>query len=93
MKDSECVPSEYPSLLTLYFCRDWNLVKERVREHPDFDHFFLDHHDDEAWMETDLFNTDASENRIPFQILEMPDAETVFKNHLNHLNAHQKILE
>lgn len=68
-------------------------MKERVRAHPDFSHFFIEHQDDISWMEADLFNLEASENRIPFAILEMPDAETVFKNHLNRINVHQQILE
>eukprot|EP00095_Tigriopus_kingsejongensis_P003293 maker-scaffold355_size198070-snap-gene-0.30 protein:Tk03293 transcript:maker-scaffold355_size198070-snap-gene-0.30-mRNA-1 annotation:"rho gtpase-activating protein 190 isoform x5" len=72
---------------------DWALVKERVRAHPDFHHFFIEHPNDTTWMEADLFEGDAAENRIPFEILEMPDAETVFKNHLNQLHAHHKILE
>lgn len=68
-------------------------MKDRVRQHPDFDHFFIEYPEDTTWMEADLFDGDTSENRIPYAVLEMPDAETVFKNHLNHLHAHQKIME
>ena len=80
------------------FCRDWSLVKDRVRDHPDFDAFFVEYPEDTTWMEADLFDgNDASQiragNRIPYEILEMPDAETVFKNHLNHMHAHQHIME
>ena len=35
----------------------------------------------------------AAANRIPYEILEMPDAETIFKNHLNRLHVHQKVME
>ena len=76
------------------FSRDWSLVKDRVRDHPNFDHFFVDYPEDTTWMEADLFEGDANlEHRIPYDILEMPDAETVFKNHLNHMHAHQKMME
>ena len=79
---------------TAILFRDWSMVKERVRDHPDFDHFFIEYPEDTTWMEADLFDGEnKAENRIPFAILEMPDAETVFKNHLNQLNAHHKILE
>ena len=45
-------------------------------------------------MEADLFDGDTNvENRIPFDILEMPDAETIYRNHLNQIHAHHKRLE
>ncbi len=71
--------------------RDWTLVKERVRSHPDFEHFFVEYPEDTTWMEAEVFGDNSG--RIPYQILEMPDAETVFKNHLNQMHAQQKILE
>lgn len=67
-------------------------MKDRVRGHQDFDHFFVQYPEDTNWMEADLFDGDAG-NRIPYEILEMPDAETVFKNHLNQMHAHQHIME
>jgi hypothetical protein len=74
--------------------RDWSLIKERIREHPDFSHFFIEYPEDTTWMEADLFDGGADTgNRIPYAVLEMPDAETVFKNHLNQMHAHQKIME
>jgi hypothetical protein len=66
---------------------------ERIRDHPDFGHFFVEYPEDTDWMEADLFDGDSSENRIPFAILEMPDAETVFRNHLNQLHAQHHMLE
>ena len=76
------------------------MVKDRVRGHPDFDHFFVEYPDDTNWMEADLFvdadgggGGGAAANRIPYEILEMPDAETIFKNHLNRLHAQQKVME
>ncbi|XP_071750033.1 rho GTPase-activating protein 190 isoform X5 [Lepeophtheirus salmonis] len=73
---------------------DWGLVKERIREHPDFDHWFIEYPEDTTWMEADLFDGgESTENRIPYDILEMPEAENVYKNHLNQLHANQKRLE
>jgi hypothetical protein len=43
-------------------------------------------------MEADLFDGDA-DSRIPFDVLRLPEAETVYKNHLNQLHAHQQRLE
>ena len=81
------------------FYRDWELLKDRIRGHPDFNRWFVEYPEDTTWMEADLFMAvegDASrgpENRIPFDVLEMPDAEAVYKNHVNQLHAHQKRLE
>ncbi|CAB4058760.1 ARHGAP5 [Lepeophtheirus salmonis] len=71
-----------------------DFVKERIREHPDFDHWFIEYPEDTTWMEADLFDGgESTENRIPYDILEMPEAENVYKNHLNQLHANQKRLE
>ena len=80
------------------FYRDWELLKDRIRGHPDFNRWFVEYPEETTWMEADLFMAveDASrgpENRIPFDVLEMPDAEAVYKNHVNQLHAHQKRLE
>ena len=40
-------------------------------------------------MEANLFDGDSSENRIPFDVLDSTEAETVYKNLLNQLNAEQ----
>jgi len=45
-------------------------------------------------MEADLFDGDnGSVSRIPYDVLRLPEAETVYKNHLNQLHAHQQRLE
>ena len=44
---------------------------------------------DTTWMEANLFDGDSSENRIPFDVLDSTEAETVYKNLLNQLNAEQ----
>ena len=54
----------------------------------------MEYPEDTTWMEADLFDGDTNvETRIPFDVLEMPDAETVYRNHLNQLHAHHKRLE
>lgn len=73
---------------------DWYLVHQRIRDHPDFGHFFIEYPGDTTWMEANLFDGDTTgDNRIPFDILELPDAEIVFKNLVNQLHAHQQQLE
>lgn len=45
-------------------------------------------------MEADLFDGDSGvDSRIPYDVLRLPEAETVYKNHLNQLHAHQQRLE
>lgn len=48
---------------------------------------------DTTWMEANLFDGDSSENRIPFDVLDSTEAETVYKNLLNQLNAEQNRAE
>ena len=73
---------------------DWHSLKRRVRSHPEFGRWFVEYPEDTTWMEADLFDGDTNvETRIPFDVLEMPDAETVYRNHLNQLHAHHKRLE
>lgn len=44
------------------------------------------------WTECEL-ESDNEETRIPFDVLEISEAETVFKNHINVLQQEQKRLE
>ncbi|XP_049781040.1 rho GTPase-activating protein 190 isoform X2 [Schistocerca cancellata] len=71
--------------------RDWPAVQLRLKEHPDFSQYFYECPDDIPWTECDL--TDVSETRIPFEVLDTSEAETVFKNHVNALQQEQKRLE
>ena len=67
---------------------------ERVRDHPDFNHFFVEYPGDTTWMEANLFDGDTTgDNRIPYEILSLPAAEVVFKNIVNQLHAHNHQLE
>ena len=70
---------------------DWELIKERIHEHEDFDHYFLDCPPDMSWAETDLL--DHNEMRIPFDVLDTREAEMVFRNHINTLQKEEKLLE
>ena len=77
----------------LYFS-DWYLVMERIRDHPDFNHFFVEYPGDTTWMEANLFDGDTTgDNRIPWDVLTLPAAEVVFKNIVNQLHAHNHQLE
>ena len=44
-------------------------------------------------MEANLFDGESSEHRIPFDVLDSAEAETVYKNLLNQLNTEQNRLE
>lgn len=44
------------------------------------------------WTECEL-GSDTEDTRIPFDVLDTSDAETVYKNHVNALQQEQKRLE
>ena len=80
--------------MILFFYSDWFLVMERIRDHPDFNHFFVEYPGDTTWMEANLFDGDTTgDHRIPFDVLSLPAAEVVFKNIVNQLHAHNHQLE
>ena len=71
---------------------DWELVKEKMHSHPDFNSYFLDcPADGMSWAETDLL--DSTEMRIPFDVLDTSEAEMVFRNHINALQKEQRTTE
>lgn len=71
---------------------DWELIKEKMHNHPDFNNYFLDcPADGMSWAETDLL--DSTEMRIPFDVLDTSEAEMVFRNHINTLQKEQRLLE
>ena len=39
------------------------LIQDRIKEHPDFDRWFVEYPEDTTWMEANLFDGDASEHR------------------------------
>lgn len=71
---------------------DWEHIKEKMHNHPDFNNYFLDcPADGMSWAETDLL--DSTEMRIPFDVLDTSEAEMVFRNHINSLQKEQRFLE
>lgn len=71
---------------------DWLSIQQRISEHPDFDRYFLRCNKDIPWSEnTDLL--DSADTRIPFDVLDSNEAETVFKNHVNALQAELEMRE
>jgi hypothetical protein len=71
---------------------DWELIKEKMHSHADFNSYFLDcPADGMSWAETDLL--DSTEMRIPFDVLDTSEAEMVFRNHINSLQKEQRFLE
>jgi p190-A and -B Rho GAPs FF domain len=73
---------------------DWEKIQIYMRNHIDFDQYFFDSaQQNVSWMDLSDFSDMDEENRIPFDVLETPEAETVFKNHLNKLQQEQKRLE
>lgn len=73
---------------------DWEKIQMYMRNHIDFDQYFFDSaQQNVSWMDLSDFSDMEEENRIPFDVLETSEAETVFKNHLNKLQQEQKRLE
>ncbi|XP_063868035.1 rho GTPase-activating protein 190-like isoform X18 [Scylla paramamosain] len=71
---------------------DWLSIQQRISEHPEFDRYFLRCNEDIPWSEnTDLL--DSADTRIPFDVLDSNEAETVFKNHVNALQAELEMRE
>ncbi|XP_055846391.1 rho GTPase-activating protein 190 isoform X8 [Episyrphus balteatus] len=71
---------------------DWNSVRNYIRNHVEFDQYFFDCQR-APWTDLSDVSDIEDEARIPFDILDTPEAETVFKNHLNALQQEQKRLE
>ncbi|XP_065352471.1 rho GTPase-activating protein 190 isoform X6 [Cloeon dipterum] len=85
----EILQEMVPDLNTLHD-GDWPLVQQHIKEHPDFNQYFFECPEDMSWMELD---ETQDESRIPYDVLDTMEAETVFKNHLNALQQEQKRLE
>ncbi|XP_065166513.1 rho GTPase-activating protein 190 isoform X5 [Atheta coriaria] len=68
---------------------DWQSVQEYLKGHPSFSDYFFECPEDMPWTEC----SDSEDSRIPFDVLDTSDAETVFKNHVNVMQQEQKRLE
>ncbi|XP_022207896.1 rho GTPase-activating protein 190 isoform X1 [Nilaparvata lugens] len=75
---------------------DWPTVQQHIKDHPDFNNYFYKCPEDIPWTECD-WDEDSdgkgAETRIPYDVLDTGEAETVFKNHANALQQEQKRLE
>ncbi|XP_017768448.1 PREDICTED: rho GTPase-activating protein 190 isoform X5 [Nicrophorus vespilloides] len=71
---------------------DWPSIQQYLKTHPDFSQYFYECPEDMPWTECEL-NSDNEDSRIPYDVLDTSDAETVYKNHVNVLQQEQKRLE
>ncbi|XP_023223682.1 rho GTPase-activating protein 190-like isoform X1 [Centruroides sculpturatus] len=67
---------------------DWQTVRDMLRQHPDFNQYFLESPDEQPWQESDL--VDSSETRIPFDLLDTAEAENCFEEHKAALDSEQR---
>ncbi|KAJ8927325.1 hypothetical protein NQ314_020223 [Rhamnusium bicolor] len=70
---------------------DWTSIQQYLKSHPNFSQYFFERSEDLPWSE--CLGEDNEETRIPFDVLDTSEAETVFKNHINVLQQEQKRLE
>lgn len=71
---------------------DWNSVRSYIKNHIDFEQYFFEC-DQAPWTDLSDVSDCEDETRIPFDVLDTTEAETVFKNHVNALQQEQKRLE
>ncbi|XP_025993656.1 rho GTPase-activating protein 190 isoform X3 [Solenopsis invicta] len=70
---------------------EWSAVQQYIKAHPDFDQYFYECPEDIPWIDCDFGENNGT--KIPYDVLETPEAETVFKNHINALQQEQRRLE
>lgn len=68
---------------------EWECGRNYLRSHRDFDKYFIEF-EHCSWMELLDMSDIENESRIPFDILETSDAETVFRNYLNSVQQDKK---
>uniref|UniRef100_A0A7G3AVT8 Putative rho gtpase-activating protein 5 n=1 Tax=Lutzomyia longipalpis TaxID=7200 RepID=A0A7G3AVT8_LUTLO len=78
--------------LSIEISDDWTLLQNYLKNHIDFDQYFFECHQ-APWTDLSDVSDTEDESRIPFDVLDTPEAETVFKNHVNALQQEQKRLE
>lgn len=72
---------------------DWNALRNFFRNHVDFDQYFFDCPQHVSWAELSDMSEVEEENKVPFEVLDTNEAESVFRNHINSLQQEQKRLE
>ncbi|XP_048511916.1 rho GTPase-activating protein 190 isoform X3 [Athalia rosae] len=70
---------------------EWSTIQQLIKDHPDFHQYFYECPEDIPWIDYDFGENNGS--KIPYDVLETPEAETVFKNHVNALQQEQRRLE
>lgn len=78
-------------LYFFFIAREWSTVQQFIKEHPDFHQYFYECPEDISWVDYDFGENNTS--KIPYEVLETPEAEIVFKNHINALQQEQRRLE
>lgn len=71
---------------------DWDLVRGYIKNHIEYDQYFFEC-ESAPWTDLSDVSDCEDESRIPFDVLDTSEAETVFKNHMNALQQEQKRLE
>uniref|UniRef100_A0A3Q2ZV22 Rho GTPase activating protein 5 n=1 Tax=Kryptolebias marmoratus TaxID=37003 RepID=A0A3Q2ZV22_KRYMA len=68
----------------------WPEAQNVIHNHPNFQYWFvvLEH---TPWDETD--HVDNSDRRIPFDLLNTPEAERIYYNHVQHLLSEKRRVE
>ncbi|XP_058444677.1 rho GTPase-activating protein 190 isoform X1 [Malaya genurostris] len=90
----EILPDMNSINLELDTFNDWQSIRNYFRNHVEYEQYFFDAVErGGSWAELSDMSDMEDENRIPFDILDTAEAETVFKNHMNALQQEQKRLE
>lgn len=71
---------------------DWNAIRQYFKTHIDFELYFFEC-EQAPWTDLSDVSDIEEDARIPFDVLDTSEAETVFKNHVNALQQEQKRLE
>ena len=77
-----------PELESLLPHISWEEVKDRLRSHPDYNQYFIDNPSHLEWYEMDLLA--SGETRIPWGLLQTPEAESCFIEYARELEGEDR---
>ena len=77
-----------PELESLLPHITWDEVRQKLRDHPDYDQYFIDNPPHLEWHELDLLA--AGETRIPWDLLATPEAESCFVEYARELEGEDR---
>ncbi|XP_048580829.1 rho GTPase-activating protein 5-like isoform X3 [Nematostella vectensis] len=78
-----------PTLTSIDLCQNsWTNCKAMFRNSKDFSKWMIVLPDETSWNESDHLISDDS--RIPFDVLSLPESNTVFQHHVDKLKAAEK---